>query len=640
MAPLTRTQKALDPRLRRLTYHLDEGNRARLRTDVDRAFIASAEPLAAAALPAAEQLRKRVLVKLAGDRIPEAMAQLPWTKLVDEIYSVNVPVTLLRALAEAPGVVYVSAGHVVTSDLNTSLTETRATSVHHPPPGGVASTGAGVVVGIIDFGCDYTLEDFRQPSGGQSRLAFLWDQSLTPTGSEQSPAGFGHGVEYAGADIDAVLSPPPGGPPRPVRHVFGLSNHGTHVMGIAAGNGRSGDAQFPSGRYVGTAPEATIIFVQPAANDQQTTFTDSVHVAEAVAYIFQKAQELGRSCVINMSLGQNGGSHDGESVVERAIDRLLEEPGRAFVVAAGNEHVWRGHASGTLAAGGSRSLHWRVGGPSPLGGPAGVDRTANEMEIWYSSRDRFSVRVTDPNGETTAIVLPGSGPVDHPYPTGNRAFIDSERFTVLNGDARIYIEISPGTMATVTSGVWVVEITAVESRDGGFDAWIERDLRDPANGFADQSFFEGPDSDPVKTLGTPATTRRVIAVANYRHALPQAISTSSGRGPTRDERPKPEVAAPGTGIFSSNSRGGKPATPPAVGMNPVRVSMSGTSMAAPHVAGIVALMLERNNRLTSAQIAGILVASTRSPSGALGSGFSAEFGFGLVDARAAVDLVG
>ena len=111
-------------------------------------------------------------------------------------------------------------------------------------------------------------------------------------------------------------------------------------------------------------------------------------------------------------------------------------------------------------------------------------------------------------------------------------FVDHERFSVLNGDARVFVEIAPPNAFTpVPSGVWVVEIEGIDIRHGRFDAWIERDARDRGNSFADQSFFVGADFDPVMTLGTPATGRRSVAVANYDHAT-LAPNSSSGR----DER--------------------------------------------------------------------------------------------------------
>jgi subtilisin family serine protease len=530
---------------------------------------------------------------------------------------------------------FVEAGRQMSPSLVTSIPETRANHVRNPPPPRVGHDGTGVIVGIIDFGLDYTLDDFRN-ADGTTRVAFLWDQFLEPENGEHSPARFGHGVEYDRTAIEEALRA--ANPFAVVRHRPEAGSHGTHVAGIAAGNGRSGDDKYPAGSFVGAAPGATIIFVQPAAGDA-ATFTDSIHVTEAIAYVFEKATELGMPCVINMSLNQNGGSHDGESLVERAIDRLLDQPGRGMVVAAGNEHTWRGHASGTLASQEKRSLRWKFGGGLPVPGgalPPGIgDFTPNELEIWYSSRDRFLVRVSSPDGENTAVVAPGETE-SHIFANDEQVFIDSERFTVLNGDARIYIEISPPQGQPVTSGVWKVEIEATEAREGRFDAWIERDARRKLNNFADQSFFLGTDFDPVMTIGTPATTRRGLAVANYDHAI-QAPSDSSGRGKTRDGRLKPEIAAPGTNIFSCHALGGKPVNPAGNQMHPMRLVNSGTSMSAPHVAGIAALMFQKNPRITAAQLVKILIASAEPPEGV--QPFDVAWGFGKVNAQAAVDLV-
>jgi subtilisin family serine protease len=436
--------------------------------------------------------------------------------------------------------------------------------VESPPPRRPYD-GKDVLVGVIDFGCDYTLADFRDDAG--TRIEFLWDQSLQPQDGEQAPVGFGYGVEYNRAAIDRALRQ--GDPFQVVRHRPEPGSHGTHVLGIAAGNGRSADGQFPAGLYVGMAPRATILFVQPALAGPERTLTDSTRVVDAMSYIFQKARALNKPCVINLSLGQNGGSHDGESIVERAMAQLLEEPtefGRAIVVAAGNEHVWRGHASGVLRAGEERRLRWQVGGGLPRSGapPLGrkPDRTPNVLEIWYSSQDRFRVKVLDPNGKGVNWLSPGGRPIDKALPSGNQVYVDSERFTILNGDARIFIEVSPGTSQAVESGTWQVVLQCLEAREGRFDAWIERDLRDPDHQFADQSFFAGEDFEPVNTLATPATARRALAVANYdHHADPPTPEESSGRGLTRDGRRKPEVAAPGTHILSAHALGGRPGQP-------------------------------------------------------------------------------
>jgi subtilisin family serine protease len=621
-----RLNPALDPRLRRLVHAQDDP--ARL-DDLAASQVTARD----GSLRDEDPLTTRVLVRASGPAPHTEIPNATWTTVVEGIHAVQLPISELEALADDPQVQFVEAARLMAPQLVTSVPETQADQLHVTAPPRPALTGKAVVIGIIDFGLDFTLDDFVDP-GGTTRIAAIWDQSLTPRAGEAAPAGFSRGVEYDADAINAALKAPD--PFAIVRHRPDPASHGTHVAGTAAGSGRSGDDAFPAGQHLGVAPEATIVFVQPDTSGNAGSFTDSVAVAEAISYVYRKAEELGMPCVVNMSLGQNGGSHDGESMVEQAVDRLLEVPGRAFVHAAGNEHVWRGHASGVLAEGDVRTLQWRTGGGIAVPGgplPPGSDRTQNELEIWYSPRDELHVRLIDPTGAATAVVVPGQAEL-HSFPGGNTAFVDSERFSPLNGDARIYVAVDRGTESRVTTGVWQVEITVVRARSGRFDAWIERDRRDPDNDFADQSFFVGTDFDPVMTLGTPATSRRGISVANYDHVT-VAPSASSSRGRTRDGRDKPEVAAPGTNIESSCAMGGRPDG--AGSVHPMRTRMSGTSMAAPHVAGIVALLLELDPELSAAQIRKALLASASPPNGVLP--FDPAWGYGRVDAVGAARLL-
>jgi subtilisin family serine protease len=629
----TQLNQALDPRLRRLVHSIPDSRR--LVRDLAESVVSAAREARPSSPVRADEITTRVLVRVANGAEPPDVPDVEWKFIADGICSAEVPIVRLEDLAAHPEVEFVEAARVMVPTLSTSLAETKAGRLHASLPTGSGLTGTGVIVGIVDFGLDFTLDDFITP-GGETRVAFIWDQDLSPIAGERSPARFNYGVEYDSADINKALQAPD--PFSVVRHKPGVGSHGTHVAGIAAGSGRSGDAAFPAGQFVGAAPGSTIIYVQPSTRGEEGSFTDSVHVAEAISYIFDKARQLDMPCVVNMSLNQNGGSHDGQSVVERAIDRLIEERSRAYVGAAGNEHVWRGHASGRLDTGQQRVLRWKAGGQMPLPGggqlpPGNGDGTPNQLEIWYSSRDRFNVTLTSPDGQATAVVRPGETEI-HNFGNGNTAFIDSERFTVLNGDARIFIEVSPGAGNVVADGVWKVTIEALDSRDGRFDAWIERDARDQPNNFADQSFFVGADFDGEMTLGTPATTRRGICVANYNHVT-VAINNSSSRGRTRDGRDKPEVSAPGTNILSSNALGGRPG----IGgqPNPMRVAKSGTSMSAPHVTGTVALLFQRRPGLSAAQLQKVLIAAANPPAGH--QPFDLAFGYGRLDAEQALRLL-
>jgi subtilisin family serine protease len=100
------------------------------------------------------------------------------------------------------------------------------------------------------------------------------------------------------------------------------------------------------------------------------------------------------------------------------------------------------------------------------------------------------------------------------------------------------------------------------------------------------------------------------------------IAVTSSQGPTRDNRFKPDVAAPGTNIIAAKGFAGS---------DDAWVSMSGTSMAAPYVTGVAGLMLAIEPKLTAAQIEGI-IKGTADPLPGTGYAWSNKAGFGRINA--------
>jgi hypothetical protein len=389
-------------------------------------------------------------------------------------------------------------------------------------------TGKKVIVGVVDYGFDFTLDDFC--SGGKTRALALWDQQLSPTGTEASAAGYGYGVEYMAGDIDAALATST--PHTTVRHTPPGSAHGTHVLGIAAGNGSGGP---PPNAHIGVAYEADIIFVNPAHGALSLSSSD--RIAEAIKYIFDQAKALKKAAVVNVSLGHNGAGHDGESFVERVIDRLLESA-RALVKSAGNEGAWQTHASGRIATAQTFDLMWVAGGGlRTSASPHYLDRTPNTLEVWYSSRDRFRVRVSHPSiaNAVTGDVNPGQQL--QTVLSGHPVYIESERFHPLTGRARILVRVGvdPAT-GFIASGTWRVNLVGLEAIDEEFDAWI--DVRDPRSNLADQSYFLNP--NPEKTISPPGTVRRGVGSGTMITARRRRRSRrhrAEGRPPTADRSP-------------------------------------------------------------------------------------------------------
>jgi subtilisin family serine protease len=487
-------------------------------------------------------------------------------------------------------------------ELDLSLTEIRANVVHTGPPG---LRGAGVIVGIIDSGIDWRHETFRNPTL-QTRILRIWDQSLVPQAGEASPAPFGYGVEYDSTRINTALTSP--NPLNVVRHMDDNQGHGTHVAGIAAGDGSPAGNGRPASTFIGVAPEAEMIVVANRVTTE--ALGDSATTLDAVQYIFNVAQAFGRPCVINLSQGDNIGPHDGTSLLERGIDNLLGAGGRSMVKSAGNAANAGVHASGTVAAGGSTVVNVLF--------PA-ADTTTDTLDFWYAGADRISVRITPPGGVASAAVAPGTTTTLN-LPNGNRVFVDSVVGHPNNGDNRIFLQFQRGTAAAVQAGTWRVTLVGDTVVNGVWHGWVERGDTVPQ--------FVAPHRNDAVTISIPGTSREVITAGSYitRGAGVGNLSTFSSRGPTRDARLAPTLSAPGQSITS--------ALVGASGNNQW-TGMSGTSMAAPHLAGVIALMLQANPNLTQQQIIQCLVSTARSDAFTGGTPNN-DWGAGKADAAAAV----
>ncbi|MEN7341449.1 MAG: S8 family serine peptidase [Pseudomonadota bacterium] len=433
-------------------------------------------------------------------------------------------------------------------------------SVRRPP--GVAETGHGVVIGIIDWGLDIAHPAFLKD--GRTRVRALWDQR----GTQREENRWGYGRIYDRAEINAALET--SNPYDALDYQPWLSDrdntgsHGTHVASIAAGG------VYPGGEP-GVAPGAEIVFVHLARTPNVLAagdLGDSVSVLEALDFIYEVAGD--KPVVVNLSVGAHSGNHTGRSLVERGIDQSVWlQPGRSVVNSAGNYRQKAAHASGRLKAPAVATLPFVI--PSD-------DLNNSEIEVFYRDTDLFDVVVVAPDGTTHGPVSKGDDlaieiddrKVGHLYHEHEPQHGDHHI------DLFLYSEAAPGQ--------WALQLKASKVIDGRYHAWIERDS-------SKQPFFRGPLVDSRTTIGTLANGEFSITVGAYdAHLAHQPIGEFSSSGPTRTGAIKPELVAPGVKVAAARS------TNPGRQDTDLTTVKSGTSMAAPYVAGSVALMFEACKR--------------------------------------------
>lgn len=438
--------------------------------------------------------------------------------------------------------------------------------------------GDRALVAIIDNGIDLLHHAFLDAQGG-SRVLAVWDQR-DPTGP--SPAGFAYGTLHDGARIAGYIASGTV-PPSLGRNPFG---HGTHVASIAAGR--------PAGAFAGGVAQDAKLIVVISAGTGPIGYSKT-HI-EALAFIDAEATRRGLPVVVNLSQGMNAGAHDGKSALEVAFDAFSESgrrPGRVIVKSAGNERARAGHAKVTFGAPGADRLSWRRD-PKAHG--------QERIELWWKGADQLSFKLVGPLSQNAV-----SAAVSIDEPTAKGLLGDNGPFRmqitqrhVDNGDNLLEVELG-GPASSAAVGEWHLNIEAGKVVEGiEIHAWIERSGGEPTR-FTNHIEEE-------MTLSVPATAASVIAVGAVEAINPMRVGDFSSYGPTRDGQDKPLVCAPGVRVVAAN--GGS--------ADEVR-SEDGTSMAAPHVAGAIALLLSRaekaGRRLGANQIAAMLRQTTRDYNG-------------------------
>jgi len=556
---------------------------------------------------------------------------------------VRIPADRLADLADLEGVLYVEAPQISRPQLDVSAPMIGADQVWNTH----GITGQDVIVGVLDSGIDWQHPAFCREDG-RTRIRCMLD--LSETGNYYG------GRLYDETDINTALQTGSG------VWESDYSGHGTHVAGIIAGNGRS-DAN--GGVYTGVAPEAELVVVKAARNDLGTEFRTSDQII-GLSFIDSVAFALSRPYVVNLSIGGHYGAHDGTSAVERFIDTLTGygNPGKVVVTVAGNDGNDNIHAQAVLTSSAKKSITLQVSPYTPL---AGSGSNYLQLSGWYTGTASIAVTVTTPGGQSHGPVRPEQV-LDIKSPEGavyvwNSFYEQNGGYrpgrNPFNNDREIYIEISNAVGAGLpAAGEWTIEFSGAAAVVDAYLVYCTM----PAE-------FKLGKVDFGK-LSIPGTSEHAITVGAYTskvmwtdldgHRLTisrnganriDEIAPFSSPGPTRSGSVvKPDITAPGQMIVSAVSRDAAPSSRNSIfytgdaafpngyiSTDPQYGLAGGTSQASPHVAGVCALLLQKNPDLTAAQVRELLARGAKVDA-AVGSVPNNFWGHGKVDAARSISL--
>ena len=408
-------------------------------------------------------------------------------------------------------------------------------------------SGEGVLVGVVDSGIDYFHPDFRNEDGS-SRILRLWDQSIPGN----PPEGYLTGTEYAKEEIDKALAL---GETEGRRFIPSrdFSGHGTAVLGIAAGNGRASD-----GVNRGIAYKSDLLVVK-MGNARESSFPRTTELIEGIDYLIRQAVKMGRPIAVNISFGNNYGSHQGDSLLETYISNVANVGRSVICVGTGNNGNDRIHTAGKLRQGQTDMVEMSIG----------TYETTLNLQLWKAYADEIEISIETPSGERLPELSEKIG--TQRYRAGETDLLiyygKPGPFQVTQ---EIYFDFIPvGTY--LTSGIWKLYLRGRRIREGNYNLWLPGgNILNPVTGFYHPT--------AVETLTIPSTAAKVVTVGAYDSRL-NAFADFSGRGGKQLTYFKPDLVAPGVDITAPVPGGGYS-------------GMTGTSFAVPFVTGAAALMME------------------------------------------------
>ena len=575
------------------------------------------EPLARGAEAMAD-----VLVETNNEAVLDSLTGLGYNVeyITPDFSIVTMPVNGIEQLAMSPTVKALSFGHVAEPAMDEARGASYVNTVHtglgiafnndrkHP------FKGDGVVVGMFDTGFDPSHINFMNDDQTECRIKMYARYSGSSTSASV----------YTGDDIRGAMTDDAD------------ATHGTHVAGIMGGayNGAGkyivadGNTSTDKGKInlYGVAPHADLaICAGPLYNNS---------ILAGIRRLINYANSQDKPLVVNLSLGNTTGPHDGSDEFSRALDQLGNEA--IICVAAGNEGSDYIHAGKTFSATDKELKVLFTGNKINTG----------LIDIWSSTKDEIKVSVILANPTTGEIVAKMTSENGRTITCGKggdeghtiffNSFDGSLAMTATDKNNRYNVSISCSQPVSAKNGTTTVVGLMIEGNAGvRVDAYGKSDgitfAQSVPNGF-DRSDNDGSISGMAcgfNTIIVGAYGTR----AKWYDLNGRSYNTGGGAGPLAnysswgtlvDGRSLPHITAPGTGICSSYSgpyvkahsdeSWSLCATMTEGDTSHYWGSMNGTSMATPYVTGTIALWLEANPFLHHGDVLDILQATANKDS--------------------------
>lgn len=577
----------------------------------------------------------RALMRVESPRVLETLKS-KGLQVVDEVagtYIVDVPVDKARDIAATEGVMGFQLGRKVYPTLDRAKEKSHVSEIFAPAedlPG--VYTGSGVVVGIFDGGIDPNHINF-QDADGAPRVKALWvydeegaEEAYLSPERIKSFKDDEYGTQYESC------------------------SHGTHTLGILAG---SFTASNVAKDYRGVAIGADIVVC--------AGYASTPNLLAGLKRMSDYAKSVGKPLVVNMSLGDNIGPHDGTDEFGMAANKFCRENNVHLFISSGNEGKLRGSCIGSITE----------DGPFRTFIDSGTDMTATDLgnraqaygQIEIYSQDETPQQVyldiidkRNPETPLATFPLPLDEEVYYQTPdfksqasfgiegTGEQNDVFSQYWS--NSFFMAVTQKMPGTGRTFTQILLqlVSKTPANNSRyffavraEGTpgkkvfcYDMFMS--LGYDINRYIDNGLEGYTAANGNGTINNMACGHDVVAVGSYNSGTPKMTQDYSGAigdvsdfsswGETNDGRTLPQICAPGSCIVSSMSSWFASSSVykayystifpkvssyrnASTGKTYYWTEMSGTSMSAPFMAGTAALWLEANPELTTQEIVAI-----------------------------------